>query len=50
MLTVVPLFRNFAKREIDILSEMDALIQSIHLWGFFYRTDLRLFVKRGIWL
>ena len=31
MLTVVPLFRNFVKREVDILSEIDALIQSIHL-------------------
>ena len=31
MLTVVPLFRNFVKREIDILSEVDALIQGIHL-------------------
>ena len=38
MLTVVPLFRNFAKREIDIISEIDALIQSIHLC-FFYRAD-----------
>ena len=31
MLTVVPLFRNFAKREVDILSEIDAMSQSIHL-------------------
>ena len=31
MLTVVSLFRNFVNREVDILSEIDALIQSIHL-------------------
>ena len=36
MLTVLPLFRNFVKREIDILSEIDALIQSIHLCFFFF--------------
>ena len=31
MLTVVPLFRNFVKCDIDITSGIDALIQSIHL-------------------
>ena len=49
MLTVVPLFRNFVKREVDILSGINALIQSIHLW-FFYRIDLRLLDKHDILL
>ena len=31
MLTVVPLFWTFAKREIDRISEIDALIRGIHL-------------------
>ena len=48
MLTIVPLFRNFVECEIDILSEIDALIQSIHLCVFFYHTDLHLLVTRGI--
>ena len=33
MWTVVPLFRNFVKCEIDILSEIDALVQSIHFYS-----------------
>ena len=49
MFTVVPLFRNFMQREIDILSEIDALIQSIHLRFFpIVQTYLCLLVKPGI--
>ena len=36
MLTVVPLFWTFAKRGIGMISEIDALIQSIHLRLFLW--------------